>query len=92
MRTLLRVILPNIRVAALSGSFLALAIVMGEFTIASLASFPTFPTYIEAIQEQQAYGAAAVSFLSFTLTWAAMLSLLFVGRGRPGRNPLLGAR
>lgn len=92
VRTLLRVILPNIRVAALSGSFLALAIVMGEFTIASLASFPTFPTYIEAIQEQQAYGAAAVSFLSFTLTWAAMLSLLLVGRGRPGRNPLLGAR
>jgi putative spermidine/putrescine transport system permease protein len=92
VRTLGTVILPNIRVAALSGSFLALAIVMGEFTIASLASFPTFPTYIEAVQEQQAYGAAAVSFLSFALTWAAMLSLLLVGRGRPGRSPLLGAR
>ena len=37
--TLVRVILPNIRVAALSGAFLTLAIVMGEFTIASLASF-----------------------------------------------------
>ena len=32
--TLLRVILPNIRVAALGGAFLTLAIVMGEFTIA----------------------------------------------------------
>ncbi len=61
LRTLGTVILPNIRVAALSGSFLALAIVMGEFTIASLASFPTFPTYIQAVQETQAYGAAAVS-------------------------------
>ena len=34
--TLGRVILPNIRVAALAGAFLTLAIVMGEFTIASL--------------------------------------------------------
>ena len=93
VRTLLQVILPNIRVAALSGSFLALAIVMGEFTIASLASFATFPTYIEAVQEQQAYGAAAVSFLSFTITWAAMFSLLLVGRGRPGRlTEIAGAR
>ena len=37
LTTMCKVILPNIRVAALSGSFLALAIVMGEFTIASLA-------------------------------------------------------
>ena len=88
--TLLRVILPNIRVAALSGSFLALAIVMGEFTIASLAAFNTFPIYIEYVQETQAYPAAAVSLLSFALTWAAMLSLLLVGRGRPGRLRTLG--
>ena len=40
-------ILPNIRVAALSGAFLTLAIVMGEFTIASLAAFHTFPIYIQ---------------------------------------------
>ncbi|HEX4521221.1 MAG TPA: ABC transporter permease subunit [Gaiellaceae bacterium] len=93
IRTLGKVILPNIRVAALSGSFLALAIVMGEFTIASLASFPTFPTYIEAVQQTQAYGAAAVSFLSFALTWVAMGSLLLVGRGRPGRfAQLAGSR
>jgi putative spermidine/putrescine transport system permease protein len=85
LTTMMRVILPNIRVAALSGAFLALAIVMGEFTIASLSAFTTFPTYIEYIEETQAYPAAAVTLLSFGLTWAAMLSLLFVGRGRPGR-------
>jgi putative spermidine/putrescine transport system permease protein len=95
LRTITRVILPNIRVAALSGSFLTLAIVMGEFTIASLASFSTFPTYIDYIEQTEAYPAAAVSCLSFALTWAAMLSLLLVGRGRSGRfNQLLagGAR
>jgi putative spermidine/putrescine transport system permease protein len=44
--TLVRVILPNIRAAALAGSFLALAIVMGEFTIANLAQFHTFPIFL----------------------------------------------
>jgi putative spermidine/putrescine transport system permease protein len=80
--TLGRVILPNIRVAALAGSFLTLAIVMGEFTIASLAAFNTFPVYIQFINESQGYAAAALSLLSFLITWAAMLALLFVGRGR----------
>ena len=81
--TLLRVILPNIRSAALGGSFLTLAIVMGEFTIASLAAFKTFPTYIQVVNETQPYEAAALSLLSFVIVWAAMLALLFVARGRP---------
>ena len=80
--TMLRVILPNIRVAALGGSFLTLAIVMGEFTIASLSTFKTFPTYIQFVNETQPYEAAALSLLSFGIVWAAMLALLFVGRGR----------
>ena len=81
--TLLRVILPNIRTAALGGSFLTLAIVMGEFTIASLAAFKTFPTYIQVVNETQPYEAAALSLLSFVIVWAAMLGLLFVARCRP---------
>jgi putative spermidine/putrescine transport system permease protein len=89
LTTMGRVILPNIRIAALSGSFLALAIVMGEFTMASLAAFSTFPTYIEYVQEIQPYQAAAVSLLSFAITWAAMGSLLLIGRGGRERNPLL---
>ena len=80
--TLLRVILPNIRASALGGSFLTLAIVMCEFTIASLAAFKTFPSYIQIVNETQPYEAAALSLLSFMIVWAAMLALLFVGRGR----------
>ena len=65
-----------------SGAFLTLAIVMGEFTIASLSTFKTFPTYIQFVNETQPYEAAALSLLSFGIVWAAMLALLFVGRGR----------
>ena len=83
--TLVRVILPNIRVAALSGAFLTLAIVMGEFTIASLALFTTFPTYINLVNSEKVYEAAALSLISFGITWLAMLGLLAVGGG-PGRR------
>jgi putative spermidine/putrescine transport system permease protein len=93
LRTLVRVILPNIRSAILGGSFLTLAIVMGEFTIANLAAFHTFPTYIQYINETKAYPAAAVSLMSFGITWAAMLALVFVGRKRGARGAVFaGAR
>jgi putative spermidine/putrescine transport system permease protein len=81
--TLLSVILPNVRVAALAGAFLTLAIVMGEYTIASLATFDTFPIYLQYINQNKAYPAAAVTLIAFAITWAAMLSLLLVGRDRP---------
>lgn len=80
--TLFRVIVPNIRAAALGGAFLTLAIVMGEFTIASLAAFDTFPTYIQYVNETKAYEPAALTLISFAITWGAMLALLFIGRGR----------
>lgn len=91
--TLVRVILPNIRAAALAGSFLTLAIVMGEFTIANLSAFHTFPIFLQYVNETQAYPAAALTLLSFGITWAAMLSLLFVGRRRGARAAVIaGAR
>ena len=80
--TLFRVILPNIKAAALGGSFLTLAIVMGEFTIASLAQFKTFPVHIQYVSQNKAYQAAALTLVAFGITWAAMLALLAVGRGR----------
>ncbi len=76
LTTLFRVILPNIKAAALAGSFLTLAIVMGEFTIASLAQFKTFPVHIQYVNQNKAYPAAALTLVAFGITWAAMLALL----------------
>lgn len=90
-RTLLTVILPNIRAAALAGSFLTLAIVLGEFTIANLSQFHTFPIYLQYVNETQAYAAGAATLVSFGITWAAMLALLFVGRSRGARTSLVAA-
>jgi putative spermidine/putrescine transport system permease protein len=91
--TLFRVILPNIRSAALAASFLTLAIVLGEFTIANLAAFHTFPIFLQYVNESQGFPAGALTLLSFIITWAAMLSLLLVGRKRGARSALItGAR
>jgi putative spermidine/putrescine transport system permease protein len=91
--TLFKVILPNIRSAALAGSFLALAIVMGEYTIANLAAFHTFPIFIQYVNETQGFPAGALTLLSFGITWAAMGSLLLVGRKRGARAAVItGAR
>jgi putative spermidine/putrescine transport system permease protein len=86
--TFRRVIVPNLRVAALSGAFLTLAIVMGEFTIANLALFYTFPVYINYIGQTTAYPAAALTVISFAITWLAILGLVVVGWGvGGGRRP-----
>jgi len=85
IRTLWRVILPNISAGAIAGAFLTFALVMGEFTMASLALFSTFPTYINYIGQTKANPAAALTIISFGITWLALLGILFVGR-RPGRT------
>jgi putative spermidine/putrescine transport system permease protein len=91
--TLFRVILPNIRSAALAASFLTLAIVLGEFTIANLAAFHTFPIFLQYVNESQGFPAGALTLLSFLITWGAMLSLLLVGRKRGARSAVIaGAR
>ena len=80
--TITRVILPNIKTAVVAGALLTLAIVMGEYTIASLASFDTFPIYIQYVNQNKAYPAAAVTLLSFGITWAAMVAIVLGGRRR----------
>jgi len=90
--TLLRVILPNIRAAALAGSFLTLAIVMGEYTIASLSQFNVFSVYVQYINQNKSYPASAVTLLAFGITWAAMLALALAGRGRRTAPVAEGAR
>jgi putative spermidine/putrescine transport system permease protein len=91
-RILVRVILPNVRVALLSGAFLTLAIVVGEFTIATFLARPAFGPYLSLLGQNKAYEPAAVSIISFGLTWLAMILIAFIGRGSRTRVAVTGAR
>lgn len=91
-RILWSVILPNLRVALLSGSFLTLAIVIGEYTIASFLVRPAFGPYLSLLGRDKAFEPAAVSIISFGLTWAAMGIIAFLGRGSRNSVQVAGAR
>ncbi len=87
-----RVILPNLRVSILSGAFLTLAIVIGEFTIANFLARPMFATYLQLISGNLAYQPAAVALMSFAITWAAMGAISLVGRGGRAKIQIGGTR
>lgn len=75
-----RIILPNIRSALLSGALLTFAIVVGEVTLASFLGVDAFGPYLFLIGQHRAYEPAALSFVTFLLTWLAMgLIQLFTG-------------
>jgi putative spermidine/putrescine transport system permease protein len=80
---LMRVIFPNIIVAVLSGAFLTLAIVIGEFTIASLLNRPAFGVYMQNVGANRAFEPAALAVISFVITWAAMGMIQLLARFAP---------
>jgi putative spermidine/putrescine transport system permease protein len=92
VRILWQVIFPNLRVALLSGAFLTLAIVIGEFTIATFLARPAFGPYLSDLGNTQVYEPGAVALISFGLTWIAMGFLSILGRGTGGRVQVAGAR
>ena len=91
-RILWMVIFPNLRAALLSGAFLTLAIVIGEYTIASFLNRPAFGPYLSLLGQNKAYEPAAVSLISFGITWAAMAMLALFGRSSRARIQVAGAR
>lgn len=80
------VLLPNLRAALSAGAFLTLAIVMGEFTIASLLNRPVLGVYLQLMGANRAYEPAALAILTFGLTWAAMVVLHRVGHAQGSSN------
>ena len=86
-----KIILPNLRVSILSGAFLTLAIVVGEFTMANFLARPAFATYLQLISGNLAYQPAAVALISFGMTWAAMGVIAVIGRGNQNKIEIAGA-
>ncbi|MCS7248939.1 MAG: ABC transporter permease subunit [Anaerolineales bacterium] len=86
-----QVILPNIRVAILSGVFLTFAIVMGEYVFASLLGWPAFAYYLEEIGAMRAYTPQALSLVSFGITWSMMMLIQWIGRGTRGAEQVAAA-
>jgi ABC-type spermidine/putrescine transport system permease subunit II len=81
-RVLVSVVLPVLRTSVLNASFLTLALVLGEFTVAAILGFETFPTWIVRVSGSQTQLSVAVSVLSLMVTWGLLLLISALDRRR----------
>ena len=86
LSTLWRVILPNLRTALLSATVLTVALVLGEFTMASLDLYQTFPVWIVAFDQTSGPVSTAASLLALFVTWLFLLLIVTVGGRRARRT------
>lgn len=88
--TVRRVLLPNFRVAILSATVLTVALVLGEYTMASLDQFQTFPTWIVLFAQDNSHVSVAASLMALFLTWVVLIAISMVGgsgkRGERGKS------
>jgi putative spermidine/putrescine transport system permease protein len=76
-----RVVLPNIRSAVLSAAFLTVALVLGEFTIASLLNRTNLQVAVNLLGKSSASMSVAVSLAALVLAFVLLLLLSLVGDG-----------
>lgn len=81
-RAVFTVVLPNLRSALLNAAVLCVALVLGEFTTASILGFLPFSVWINTYGKTDGQMSVAVSVLSLLLVWLVLLLMSFAGRGR----------
>lgn len=84
---IIKVIMPNVWTGVLSAAFISVALVLGEYTFASLLNFQTLPVTIAALGKSDTQASVAASLASLLFATVLLLGLSFVGRGSIERNP-----
>jgi putative spermidine/putrescine transport system permease protein len=87
-----RVVLPNLRSAVLSASFLSVALVLGEFTIASLFSKKNLQVAMYELGKSDAKISVAVGLVSLVFAFVVLFAMSFVGSSSAGTSPLARLR
>ncbi|MGP3534476.1 ABC transporter permease [Microbacterium sp. RD1] len=80
LTVLVRVIVPNLRTGLLAAALITVAVVLGEFTIASLLNRQVLQTALVVINRQDAWTAAIFTLLALAFAFALLLLI-----GRAGR-------
>jgi putative spermidine/putrescine transport system permease protein len=84
--TLWRIILPNLRTAMLSATVLTVALVLGEYTMASLDLYQTFPVWIVVFDQTSGPISVAASLLALFVTWLFLLVITVLGTRQARRT------
>jgi putative spermidine/putrescine transport system permease protein len=86
IRTLWRVILPNLSTALLSATVLTVALVLGEYTMATLDLYQTFPVWIVVNDQVSAQVSVAASLLALFVTWLVLMLITLAGTRQSRRR------
>jgi putative spermidine/putrescine transport system permease protein len=84
--TLWRVILPNMRTAVISATILIVALVLGEFTMASLDLKQTFPVWIVLFDQENAQISVAASIFALFVTWVFLMLITVIATRQSRRT------
>ena len=83
----LRVLAPNLRSGLLAASLLSIAVVLGEFTIASLLNRQVFQTAMVVVQKQDPYLPAIFTLLALLFCFVLLLVIGRAARGHRKARP-----
>jgi len=86
---LARVLVPNLRRGILAGAFIAVAVVLGEFTIASLLNRINLQTALVVVSKTDPYTAVILSLLALMFAFGLLLLIGRIGSG-PRVRPVKG--
>ncbi|GAA3029353.1 ABC transporter permease [Microbacterium dextranolyticum] len=82
-----RVLAPNLRQGLLAASLISVAVVLGEFTIASLLNRQVFQTAMVVVRNQDAYLPAMFTLLALLFCFALLLLIGRLARGTRKARP-----
>jgi len=87
---LVRVLVPNLRRGIFAGAFIAVAVVLGEFTIASLLNRTNLQTALVVVSKNDPYTAVILSLVALFVAFLLLLAIGRLGATRtPARTPAL---
>ncbi|HET6624752.1 MAG TPA: ABC transporter permease subunit [Nocardioidaceae bacterium] len=79
---IVRIVVPNIRSGVLAAAFISVALVLGEYTIASLSHYDTLQVVIALLGKSAATTSVAASLATLLFASALLILLSFVNRAR----------
>lgn len=86
LTVIVRVVAPNVVSGVLSAAFISVALVLGEFTFASLLHFDTLPVVMVLLGKADAGASMAAALATMILTALLLIALSLLDRRRSERN------
>ena len=81
---LFRVVVPNIRRGLLAASFISVAVVLGEYTIAALLNRVNLQTALVIVSKADPFVAIIFALLALVFAFVLLIVIGFIGGGAPG--------